>query len=340
MSICTNNIQTIHSNKSVQRSASVAFKAQSVPMKNYPSDTVEISSKKGIKQKTKKTLTIIGVLTALGISITYAVKKAQVKNIKNIQKIFQDVFLRDNITEKETREMLNRYKEIEKIKDTKEYAKALFDEAKKNYRMDDTDIKLVFDLPCKGAKNASGFYSDKDKLISITTTQNRRHILNTMHHEFGHAVQHRVGRTSEYSLQLRAMIDKYTTDLIEHTPDIDLSDPKINQKLTDIINKAKTELKEKGFPKNDKEMMERLKFERELAKNILTVPEKYSSWADKCVEQRLYQDSVKPDDNFKAYYEQFIEKDARYAGSAIDKFVRGKVFSLDWLLNKKWCFSL
>lgn len=327
-----NKIPTINLNKSVSRSASIVFQAQPVPMKDYPSDTIEISSKKKTKQKT---LTIISLLTALGISVTYAVKKAQVKNIKNVQKIFQDVFLRDNITEKETREMLNRYKEIEKIKDTKEYAKALFEEAKKNYRMDDTDIKLVFDLPCKGAKNASGFYSDKDKLISITTTQNRRHILNTMHHEFRHAVQHRAGRTSEYSLQLRAMIDKYTTDLIEHTPDIDLSDPKINQKLTDIINRAKKELKEKGFPKNDKNLMERLELEHKLVKNKFTVPEKYSSWADKCTEQQLYHDIVKADDNFKAYYEQFTEKDARYAGSAIDKFVKGKAFSLDWLLNKK-----
>ena len=338
MSVGT-NIQTIYFNKPVQLNAQMTFRSQTVPSKDYPLDTFEISDKIKTKQKTKKALTIIGGLTVLGISITYAVKKVHVKNIKNVQKIFQDVFLRDDITEKEAKEMLNRYKEIEKIKDTKEYANALFEEAKKNYRMNDTDIKLVFDLPCKNAKNASGFYSEKDQLISITTTQNRRHILNTMHHEFRHAVQHRAGRTSEYSLQLRAMIDKYTTDLINNTPDIDLSDPKITQELTDIINRAKKELKEKGFPKNDKDLIERLEFERKLAKNKFTVPEKYSSWADKCVEQRLYHDVVKPDDNFKAYYEQFVEKDARYAGSAIDKFVKGKAFSLDWLLNKKGVFE-
>ena len=309
------------------------FKGAANAIETLPTDTVEVAGKTKKKGKTKKVLLTIGGLITLGAGITYAVKKAQVKNIKNVQKIFQDVFLRDDITEKEAKEMLNRYKEIEKIKDNKEYIKALFEEAKKNYRLENTGIRLEFDLPCKGAKSAEGFYSGANNLISISTKQNRRHMLNSVHHELRHALQNKAC-ASEYNAKLRALVDKYTTEFIEKTPDIDPTDPKLEEELKKIIEKAKTELKEKGFPKDDKELTERLNLELELMKDKIQVPEKYNDWVARIVESRLREKYVQPDDNFRAYYEHFKEKDARFAGSAIDKFVKGKAFSYDWYINK------
>ena len=44
-----------------------------------------------------------------------ALTAPQVKNIKNIQKSFKEIFMRDDISVEQTREMMKRYKEIEKI---------------------------------------------------------------------------------------------------------------------------------------------------------------------------------------------------------------------------------
>ena len=206
----TNFVQntTPHTSNAMYKGNSVAANKNS--FERTPNSDVIVKT----KQDNTKTILSLGALATTGIGIVYAIKKAQVKNINNIQKAFQDVFLRDDISIEETKAMLKRYKEIEKIKDKKEYTKALFEEAKKNYRMDDTNYKLAFDLPCKGAKNYYGFCSYNDETISISSKCPRSHLLNTMHHEFRHSIQHRIAKQSDEALKIRCLVDlQYDEDI-------------------------------------------------------------------------------------------------------------------------------
>ena len=333
MSFQINGLNNVHYNPKPQMNT--AFKANPVATTNTlertPTNDTWI---KQTKNKTKKALLTLGAITLAGVGLFLAAKKGQAirvekafaelkKDPQKAQKTFQEVFLRENITEKEALEMVNRYENIWKIKDKKEYIEALFKEAKKNYRLDDTGIKLAFDLPCKGAKHANGFYRDSDKIISITTKCSKQSIMNTMHHEFRHALQHRAGKSSDMYVKFRALIDSYSTDFVKKNPDYKFftnteEDAKLTRKF---LEKAKKELKEKGFPET-KEMKKRYEFMKEFLlgkREAFKVPKKHFEWGEKCAEMHYFSEKTMPDENFKRYYEQFIEQDARFAGESIAK---------------------
>ena len=71
----------------------------------------------------------------------------------------------------------------------------MFEEAKKNYGLEKSPIKLSF----QDKEIASGFCQRDNSVISITPKCSRSHILNTMHHEFRHAKQH-IYALPEYSV--------------------------------------------------------------------------------------------------------------------------------------------
>lgn len=290
---------------------------------------------KPAENKTKKTLLILGGIALASTGLFFAAKKGQAirvekafaelkKEPQKAQKTFQEVFLREDITEKEALEMVNRYENIWKIKDKKEYIEALFKEAKKNYRLDDTGIKLAFDLPCEGAKHANGFYSHSNKTLSITTKRSKEDIMNTMHHEFRHALQHRAADGADIRIKLEALVDHYAFEYIKKNPDFIVPLPKTKEAFKwqeEFWEKAKKELKEKGFPET-KEMKERYNYIKEnlIEKGmVFKMPEKYSEWAAKCADGNFLEKYTMPDENFKRYYEQFIEQDARFAGESIAK---------------------
>ena len=333
MTLGINDLNNIKSNPKPQMNRT--FKANPVTSTNTlertpTTDTVIKSS----KNKTKKTLLTLGAITLAGVGLFLAAKKGQAirvekafaelkKDPQKAQKTFQEVFLRENITKKEALEMVNRYENIWKIKDKKEYIEALFKEAKKNYRLDDTGIKLAFDLPCEGCKHAKGFYRDSDKIISITTKKSKQSIMNIMHHEFRHALQHRAGQASDTRIKLQALVSSYADDFIKKNPNFNAvtQEKEMKKITTEIWEKAKKELKEKGFPET-KEMIREYNFVKEALidkGSIFKVPEKYSEWAEKCAEKHYLEKYTMPDENFKKYYEQFTEKDARFAGESIAK---------------------
>ena len=170
----------------------------------------------------------------------YGVKKYQVKNIKNIQKAFQETFMRDDITVEQTKEMLKRYKEIEKIKDREEYIKALFEEAKKNYGFEKNPIKLIFE----DKKGSNGFCKGDNSAICITPSCSRSRILNTMHHEFRHAKQHLYSQPERYFRdKLNNIMDAYIDKNQSITPEkaIELLRQEvIPEKYQEWANKCRT----------------------------------------------------------------------------------------------------
>ena len=336
----TNFVQntTPHTSNTMYKGNSVAANKNS--FERTPDSDVIVKPK---QNNTKKTILSLGALATAGIGIVYAIKKAQVKNINNIQKAFQDVFLRDDISIEETKAMLKRYKEIEKIKDKKEYTKALFEEAKKNYRMDDTNYKLAFDLPCKGAKGYYGFCRYNDETISISSKCPRSHLLNTMHHEFRHALQNRVAKHSDENIKVKSLMDMYFVKKIDELGDNKVELEKITSN-TDFVKEAlkKTceELKKNGFPKTEKATKIYNLFKSQNEK-VFLVPQKYSEWAYKCIEAGMLSEKCMPDDSYLKYFKQFVEKDARQAGGKMEKFVRGEAFSirLEDVFDLLTCFA-
>lgn len=257
-------------------------------------DTFEVKDKN--LSKTSKVLLSLAGLAAATFGTVYGIKKYNVTNIKNIQKAFNETFMRDDITPEMARAMKARYREIEKIKDPKEYAKALFEEAKKNYGFENSPIKLIFEPH----ENAYGFCRRDNSVISITPEglKHRKHILNTIHHEFRHAKQ------NEY-LGTPDDLGAYADNIIDSVGSSGVSDPASFAKK--IIN---------DFYK--------------LKENL--VPEHLKEWYAKCRQGASnYTASI---DNFIKYWNNFTEQDARKAGSTIEKYVRAKAFMFRYWFNE------
>lgn len=111
-------------------------------------------------------------------------------DMPRVMKTFKDVFLREDLTEKEALEILNRYREIEILGITgkkKEYIKALFQEAKQNYGFKDSPIQLIMKVPQR--KKLRGTCHGLNHRIMINPKYDNSDIFNTMHHEFRHAKQ-------------------------------------------------------------------------------------------------------------------------------------------------------
>lgn len=309
--------------KTTQPTTNCAGKVDKTPAQ----DTVEISDKPKMS-KTKKILLAMGATIATALGAVYGVRKYQVKNIKNIQKSFQEIFMRDDITVEQTREMMKRYKEIEKITDREEYAKALFEEVKKNFGMGKSNIRLVFE----DQKNAAGFCSRDNSVISITPRCSREHMLNTMHHEFRHAKQHNAiyNLYPEEHAGARVIMDSYLEQMVDKN--IKLSP----EELKELWTKALKEYREKGIDLTDPKTKDLFDFcKKQIQGNFVieSVPEKYKAWAEKCRDGvRNYKSH---NEDLKSYWENFTEIDARKAGITAEKYIKGKAFNFKTWLNNK-----
>lgn len=245
--------------------------------------------KKDTKKKVLVSAAAIGTAT---LAAVYGVKKYNVMNIKNIQKTFNETFMRDDITPEMAKAMKARYLEIEKIKDREEYAKALFEEAKKNYGLKDSPIKLIFEAGEGKSKNAYGYCKRDNSAISICPKCPREDILDIMHHEFRHAKQHQYLPSFED-------LKKYAETCVKNAKEIE----------------------------NPRELASKIISESYNSKES-SVPEHLKGWYDK-IKQGASNYSL---DNYSEYYNNFTEVDARKAGRAISKFVRGKAFTpMDYL---------
>lgn len=308
MSLQVNSLNTVQTYSKPQ--VNTAFKANSVATTNTLERTPTTDTLvKPTQNKTKKTLLILGAIATGGIGIAYAIKKAQVKNIKNVQKAFKDVFMRDDITIEETKKMLSRYKEIEKITDREEYIKALFKEVKKNFGMEKTDIKLIFE----DMKGFAGFCKGDNSAISITPNCPRKYILNIMHHEFRHAKQHELIYLLDPKLAKRAFFN--------------INDnPQLQKEVEEMVTKAG---KDCNVDMIYEQLLER--YEKELEQKVLKrygnvdkISGKIKEFAEKL---KNAQDNYTIED-VSEYWQNFMEIDARFAGNTSEKFIRGKAFNI------------
>lgn len=287
-------------------------------------DKVEFGNKQSMS-KTKKILLCLGSIAMTALATIYSIRKFQVKNIQNVQKAFQEVFMRDDISLEQAREMLKRYKEIEKIADDKEYAKALFKEAKKNFGFEKSKIQLVF----KDKEGASGYCNRTNEEISITPKCSRTQMLDTIHHEFRHAKQHNIifNLYPEEYLGARVIVDSYAVEMIKKG----LTVKDIN--IEELWSKALKEYREKGIDLTNRKNKLRMENYKEILQKYFVkepVPDKYKQWADKC--KNGMRNYVGSQVNFTEYWNNFTEIDARYAGRKMSKYIKSKAFTPnDWI---------
>ena len=273
-------------------------------------DIVEKKDKPDKKQRRRAVVATI----AAAIGALWCVKKLQVKNIKNIQRTFQDVFMRNDISVEESRAILERYKEIEKIKDNKEYARALFAEAKKNFGLQKTPIELVFEAK----EGANGFCCRDNSKISLTPDCSRSHMLNTIHHEFRHAKQHSIAYHAYPDMALRYVLAGLQEQFTRKAADIITSGEV--EGVDAIFRQATEELRPQIMERIDEQFGEI---------DMSKVPSKYTNFAEDCKNGIDHYVDLKED--FAAYFDNFTEVDARKAGAKMDKYTKGKAFTFNWL---------
>ena len=196
--IFDNNISS--ANIAGLKTNNIDFKSNGVTkIQKYPNDTVEIQNKKGLSNSAKISIGLGVIATITGgllLHKNYAAKKSLETNFEKlendlpkVQKTFREVFLRNDLTEAETKEILRGYKEIEKIKSKEEYVKAVFEHAKKNYQIYNPNMKIAFNH-----KMDIGFGGCPHSNSSIIITRNglkqdRKKLFEVIHHELRHAKQ-------------------------------------------------------------------------------------------------------------------------------------------------------
>ena len=129
------NIQPISINN-FQPKRQTSFRGKTVPVQDYPSDTLEIKGEKktGMSKGAKWGIGL-GTATMTVLSGIIGIRKYKANYIVKAQKLFQEMFFNKDITREQTIEMLKKYKEISKIQDKEEYIKALFEETRTEIRI-------------------------------------------------------------------------------------------------------------------------------------------------------------------------------------------------------------
>ncbi len=280
-------------------------------------DNVQVSNKQPMSKQTKTILTLGGIATAIigtvlavkgyrSHQITKGLKKIEQKflklqeNMPEVQKIFKDVFLREDITEKEALEILNRYKEVEKISVTgtkQEYIQAVFEEAKRNFGFKDSKfkLKLVSGQVSKNGKTEGGAAEIMNR-IEIDPNQPIEQIQGTMHHEMRHMKQ------NYYAVNYDP--HAYNQALYRNIDIAPLTEKELKEVLDSNLDDIKDMFNLKIFSKEN-------------------IPKEQMKYAEQCLEAcKTYIDGHT---DFNSYYKNFKEKDARFAGGLIDKLFNGAV---------------
>ena len=292
------------------------------PIARNSVDTVSLSGKTENQKSLNKGLLILGGIATAFVGTALAVKgyksyqinkglknieqkflKLQ-ENIPEVQKTFNDVFLRNDISEKEALEMLNRYKEVEKIGVTgskQEYMQAVFEEAKRNFGFENANfnLKIVSGEVSKNGRTAGGAALVCNR-IEIDPQSKIEDIQGIMHHEMRHMKQH------YYSVNYDPQRYKYS--FAKDIQQGDMSKADYEEVLDSILDDIKEVFNLKSFSKDN-------------------IPKDLEQYAKQCLEgEENYMDAHK---DYDTYYNNFVEVDARHAGGLIDKLFQGEVSSLN-----------
>ena len=321
-----------------------SFQGAANTIKTLPNDTIEIgkNSSEKVNKKKKSSIkkkVILGVTGLLLVGFSISAVKSRNARLKD----FREIFMREDMTKKEAREIYMRYSDLYKIKDDKEYAKAVFEEAKKNYGLEKSRIKFeIVDIPNNGDCITSGYFCRIDNSIKIKPGLSRKKIVDVIHHELRHALQERyaVSVSDEYAkciVSLRIAFAKwgkptefaskkaYVKYIKSHCDRINKKLPNGKKNLRTIYDEMyecfdhKTMKPDYSKMKLPEGLVERYR-ERICGKDFV-VPEKYRDFANKCAKGKL--NHKYGEGHHLEYFDNFIEKDARNAGFKMKEYLLG-----------------
>ena len=307
-------------------------------------DTVELSNNKSKKKisNTQKIFISTGIITASLAGLMFGIRKLNTNtiskieknfkklyaNIPEVQNKFKQVFIKDNLSEKETLDILKRYEQIEKqgLSQTKEeYFQAVFEEAKRNYGLGD-NIKLVLE---KIESKANGFWHYSDGTVHIDPSKNSRSFgFEAIHHELRHAKQFEAIKKYAYDMELsNATLKGMFKWLEEKFPDIykkvangrDLDtlikETSANPDIWKLLDEYESSFRHlNGFDKSENKIF-----------TYCTDAERANVTSGKIqYGRKMYkgrEDYVSSDKNVKAYKENPLEQDAYPAGETMGKII-------------------
>jgi hypothetical protein len=280
-------------------------------------DDVSLTNKKPMSKQSKILVAVGGLATAvLGTAlaikgykshkIAKALEQIEQKfvnlkeNIPEVQKTFKDVFLRSDITEKETVEMLDRYKDIEKLGVTgtkEEYIQAVFKEAKRNFGFEDCNFELKFEADKILKKHRTlAAASGVSKEVTIDPSIEIAQVQNAMHHEMRHMKQHYFAVNYDPQAFVEALSNRDMS--LGFLPKVNLSKKQWDEVLEASLDDLKESFNLKDFSKDN-------------------VPAELRRYTQKCIDaQRDYAD---PNVDYDKYWNSFVEVDARFAGESMAK---------------------
>ena len=248
---------------------------------------------------------IVGGAILLPIAIGVGALKYQSHYIKKAQKVFQNAFMRDDISVEETKQILERYRNINEIKETDKFIDALFLEAKKNFGLDNSNIKIEHTSMKKGIAGLADAYLGVIKINSDLTSRSK--YINFIHHELRHFKQQYLAANLSFEDLIQSQIDGIAASNCEQA------------------------IKEYAQLSGTKRAMERdLLHTFNLSRfDISNVPERLRSFAKKVIDTN--KDTVQlelnvknnPSDkvSYKAYRKCFIEDDAFNVGESMKKLL-------------------
>ena len=296
-----------HVNDNTQKIASSDVKINQQPQ----ADTVELSTKQQIKNKVSKLSTAqkIGIVSAAlvaGVVATVVTQKATY--INRAQKIFENAFMKD-FSREDTINLLNKFKDISKITDNKEYITELFNLGRKEYGLENLDIELKFADLQKGKKGCMGGINVRLELF-VDPKAKRKDFVNIIFHELRHAKQNDMMYSADSDRFIRTLFKrKSIKDALRN-----------DEGLMSLVEENGLSF-EQNFDKIVNLIME-LNLMKPIFRNKGYGQIKIDPKHNEFVEKLLKASDVYDDGDFVKYYFNFLEQDARKAGQGISKITR------------------
>lgn len=224
-------------------------------------------------------------------------------DLPKVQNTFKDVFMRDDLTLEQTKQMLNEYKQlaykrVDKKVSMEDYAKSLFETATKNYGLDHAGIQLDTTKMSKDCSGVGGFFHEPSCSVHLYNVHSKEMLFSVIHHELRHAKQSQaVSECISLEDQLKVIAKSSYEHMSNKKEDFDTYMRKL---LTPdfkegIVGKTRKQLARKGITPAKQEI--------EYAKKMNVAS---SMMGD-----------IKS--NHKSYWINVKEQDARYAETAMNE---------------------
>ncbi len=188
--------------------------------------------------------------------------------------------------------MIERYKDLEKIEDKEEYIKAVFEEAKNNFGFRKSKMQLQISPP----EHMQGYIGGADTAfynVQIRSDIPREKVLETIHHELRHHKQHYYAYNLSPETYMKA----------------------VNKKI-EIFTGGKRKDNWKDINKFNEWLSSNLGEQP----SVSNVPEQYVPFAQKCT--KAIETYVIAHDDRYAYWNNYLEKEARNAGKIISELCK------------------